>query len=852
MFRTRHFSVVPTLPEPIQFLRELAQNMWWCWNYDAVNLFERLDPKRWRTTEHNPLRLLADVPQKRLDDAANDPAYIAHLDRVRESLRTYLGARTWFASTYPELKDRTIGYFSMEFGLHECLPMYSGGLGVLAGDHMKAASDLGVPLVGIGLLYHSGYFQQYLSNDGWQFEEYPKIDPHHVPMERQNNGESRPVTVSCRVGPRDVAIQVYRIRVGRVNLFLLDTDLYENDPSDRELTMRLYAGDQEMRIRQECVLGFGGCATLRALGYDPSLFHMNEGHSAFLALARMGHMMESAGLTFAEAREAVASTNMFTTHTPVPAGIDVFPRGLVEKYLSPYAQKMHVSIDDLMTIGRTHSENTQEPFSMANLALRLSCRANGVSRRHGQVAREMWRSNWPDVPIDEIPISSVTNGVHLRSWLSPEIARLFERYLGPSWINRPDDLEIWERLDDIPDAELWRAHERSRERLVVEMRARLREHMTRRSAPPSQVEAADEVFNPEALTIGFARRFASYKRATLMLKNEERLLKIVSDVERPVQFIFAGKAHPLDDKGKELIKRLVQFARGAKTRLRFAFIENYNMSVARRLVQGVDLWMNTPTKPLEASGTSGMKVAPNGGINFSILDGWWCEGYDGTNGWIIGDDRKYDSAEYQDFVESESIYDMLEHEIIPAFYDRGSDGLPRRWIARMRASMRTCGPKFSAARMVREYADKLYVPVMRVGGGLTDNAFEGAKALAKWKERIRDAWSGAYVESFEISGDDEQSVGSTLGVRAMVHLGTLQPDEVVVQIYVGAAPTDGHINEGTAIEMTPQGAITDGKCEYAGQIPCHSSGRHAFGVRIMPCYPADRSRVDLNLIKWGN
>lgn len=852
MFKTRNFTVVPTLPAPIGFLRDLARNLWWCWNYDAVNLFERLDPKLWRLTGHSPLQLLADIPQSRLDDAAEDTAYLAHMERVRESLKLYMESPTWFGSTYPDLHDQSIAYFSMEFGLHECLPMYSGGLGVLAGDHLKAASDLGLPLVGVGLLYHQGYFQQYLSNDGWQFEEYPKIDAMHVPIERVDQNGAKPVTTQCRVGANNVAIQVHRIRVGRVNLLLLDTDLPENDPADRELTMRLYAGDQEMRIRQECVLGFGGCCALAAMKYDPAIFHMNEGHSAFLALARIGQLMKSEGLCFEEARETVAGSNIFTTHTPVPAGIDRFDKSLVETYLKPYADEMHLPLSDVIATGRTHPDDVQEPFSMANLALRLSCRANGVSKKHGEVAREMWRGNWPEVPIDEIPITSVTNGVHVCSWLSPEIARLFERYLGPDWIRRADDVEAWQRLDDIPDAELWRAHERCRERLVVEMRIRHHEQLVRRGASPSQINAADEVFNPEALTIGFARRFASYKRATLLLQNEERLRKILSNKDRPVQFIFAGKAHPRDDKGKELIKRLVQFARGAQTRLRFAFVENYNMAVARTLVQGVDVWMNTPTKPLEASGTSGMKVAPNGGINFSVLDGWWCEGYNGENGWVIGDERTYDNPEYQNFVESESIYDMLEHEIIPAFYDRGSDGLPRRWIARMRASMRTCGPNFSAARMVREYAERLYKPVMQNSRQLRADEFKTARAIASWKKRIQSKWGGVTVESFEVTGDDEQSVGATLGVRAMIRLGELSPDEILVQIYHGLAPTDGQISGGHAIEMTHNGESKDGLWEYRGEIPCVASGRHAFGVRVLPCYPGDRSLVDLNLLKWGN
>jgi starch phosphorylase len=851
MQNIKKFTVVPAIPQRLADLRRIAYNLWWTWNYDAVSLFHRLDRKGWTRVQHNPIRLLAELPQEVLEQAAKDPAYLAHMDRVLVALESYLKAETWFQRQYPQHKDKTIAYFSMEFGLHECLPLYSGGLGVLAGDHMKSASDIGLPLVGIGLYYQQGYFQQFLSNDGWQFEDYPDNDLHNLPVELVRDAAGAPLLVSVPMARREVKIRIFRATVGRNKLFFLDTAIPENAADDQHITMRLYGGDQEMRIRQEMVLGFGGLRALRAMGYSPAVFHMNEGHSTFLALEEMRRLMVSEKLSFTEAREAVAGCTIFTTHTPVPAGIDTFPPSLVGKYLGQVAEEMGVPFEELLKLGRQNPTNNDEPLSMATLALSLSRMSNGVSRMHGRVAREMWRSNWAGVPIDEIPITSVTNGVHIRSWLCTDLERLFERYLGLDWTANPDDSRIWDRVADIPDAELWRAHERRRERLVVDVRNRLKEQYGKRGAPPSQIAESEEILNPEALTIGFARRFAPYKRATLLLRNTERLLKMLESTDRPVQFVFAGKAHPRDNLGKELIKNLIQFARRPEVRHRFAFIENYNMSIARFLVQGVDVWLNNPTKPLEASGTSGMKVTPNGGINFSVLDGWWWEAFDGTNGWVIGDDRMYDNADYQDFVESESIYDMLEHEIIPEFYDRGSDGLPRKWIARMKASMRTCTPRFSSARMVREYAERLYMPALDHGLHLRDGQFAAARSLAEWRTRISKRWSGVEIQSFEPAETGTCTVGGSVHVNAVVKLGDIDPKEVAVQLYHGPSPTNGTIDSGRVVSMEVARKRKDGLYEYSGSIPCTSSGQQGFGVRVLPKHPDITGELDMHLVKWG-
>ncbi|HNO77899.1 MAG TPA: alpha-glucan family phosphorylase [Phycisphaerae bacterium] len=852
MYSIKQFKVVPAVPEPLKGLQELAYNLWWTWNYDAAQLFERLDRQLWSDLQHNPTKLLAIIPQQRLEQVAKDNAYLAHLERVQESFNDYMSATTWFSKAHANHASHCLAYFSMEFGLHESLPVYSGGLGCLAGDHMKSASDLGVPLYGVGLLYHQGYFQQFLSNDGWQFEDYPELELHNLPIRLVRDNKNAPLKVSFPVGDRNVTAQVFEVSVGRARLFMLDTSLPENDPNDRNITTRLYGGDQEMRIRQEVALGFGGVRALRAMGLEPCVYHMNEGHSAFLALERIGHLVENAGLSYSQALEAVAGSTIFTTHTPVPAGIDTFPHELVTRYLQPYVQRIGASMDDIIALGQSETvPDPKKPFSMATLALHLSRYSNGVSKVHGRVAREMWQGNWPNVPVAEVPITSVTNGVHVRSWLSPDLERLFERYLGPDWTENPDDGDIWNLVDDIPDAELWLAHERRREHLIVAARAHLRKQAINRGASPARVAETDELLNPEALTIGFARRFAPYKRATLLLTDEKRLLKILSSTDRPVQFVFAGKAHPRDNLGKELIKRLVQFARNSNLHHRFVFIENYNMAIARFLVQGVDVWMNTPTKPLEASGTSGMKVAPNGGINFSVLDGWWAEAYAGHNGWTIGDDRIYDSAEYQDQVESESIYETLEREIIPEFYDRSADGLPRKWIKRMKESMRSCTAQFSAARMVREYVNRLYVPAMKNGLHLTEKKYEAAKQLAEWKTRIANQWKNVAIESFDAVESGDVKVGSKMKVKAAVRLGDVNPDEVSVQLYHGPKPSNGAIENGEVVTMSLESKNGDGIGHFAGELPCRRSGEHAYAVRVLPKMPDVSDQYDLNLIQWA-
>ncbi len=852
MNHVRNFTVLPSLPEPLKPLREIAYNLWWTWNPDAIETFRRLDLDLWRELKHNPVAMLARIRQERFDRLAHDPAYAASLGRVQTAMNDYMSGRSWFQEHYADQNVGTIAYFSAEFGLHECLPIYSGGLGILAGDHLKSASELGLPLVGVGLLYRQGYFHQYLTNDGYQFEDYPELDFSTIPVTRVLKDDGTQLRVSMDVGGHHVHANIWLVTVGRVRLYLLDTNVPENRSEDRDLTIRLYGGDQEMRIRQEIVLGIGGMRALEALGIDPSVCHMNEGHSAFLALERIRQKMHAHGLNIDEARELVAAGTVFTTHTPVPAGIDRFPETLVTKYLNSYCQALGIGLDDLMSFGKFHPTDPNESFCMAVLALRLAYLSNGVSQLHGEVSRKMFNDVYPGVPINEVPITSITNGVHIRSWLSRDMAHLYDQYLGPQWTEDPLNQAIWKRIDLIPDAELWRTHERLRERLVAFARRRLKQQLISRGAPPAEVYAADEVLDPEALTIGFARRFATYKRATLLMKDEDRLARILRDPQRPVQFLLAGKAHPKDEAGKELIKKIVQFTKQANIRTRMVFLEDYDMSIARLLIEGVDVWLNTPTKLHEASGTSGMKVPPNGGINMSVLDGWWPEAYDGTNGWAIGDRRIYGNDDYQDFMESQSIYDLLEKEIIPKFYDRGVDGVPRKWVAMMKASMRTCCPVFNTNRMVREYTERFYLPASKRWNRFREGEFEVTKQVASWGHKLQHKWDEVRIEKVDANIPSEATVGNQLPVNAEIRLGSIDPQEVSVELYYGPTDSRGLITTGNASMLQCEGQNGEpGVYRYNGAIPCEYSGNYGYALRIVPHHPEMTARYHIGLIRWG-
>ncbi|MFB0546068.1 MAG: glycosyltransferase family 1 protein [Anaerolineae bacterium] len=847
------FTVVPSLPAELEHLRELAYNLRWSWNHETIDLFRRLDRDLWEETYHNPVWMLGAIDQERLEAAAKDEGFLAHMERVYQGFDQYMSNETtWYQKAYGASAELHIAYFSFEFGLTQCLPVYSGGMGVLAGDHLKSASDLGLPLVGVGLLFQQGYFRQYLNPDGWQQEMYPENDFYNMPIELQRREDGTPVTIEVAYPGRQVKAQVWRAQVGRVPLYLLDTNIPANSPEDQDIADQLYGGDVEMRIRQEIMLGIGGIQALHALGIRPTVCHMNEGHSAFLALERIRTLMQEQGLSFAEAREVASAGNIFTTHTPVPAGIDRFPPPLMDKYFADYYRSLGLSRDEFLALGRQNPADAQEPFCMAVLAIRLAAYTNGVSQLHGMVSRRMWQGVWPGVPEDEVPITSVSNGIHPRSWVSNDMASLYDLYLGPRWLEDPVDPTIWEGVDRIPAEELWRTHERRRERLVAFARRRLRAQLERRGAPLAEIRKADEVLDPEALTIGFARRFATYKRATLLLRDPERLTRILNDKDRPVQIIFAGKAHPRDNPAKEMIRQIIHHARREEFRGRIVFIEDYDMCLARHLVQGVDVWLNTPRRPLEASGTSGMKVAVNGGINMSILDGWWVEAYHPYAGWAIGRGEEYEDLNYQDEVESHAIYDLLEKEVIPLFYDRGPNGLPRRWIARMKAAMRSICPVFNTNRMVHEYTERFYLPAASRYQHLTEDAMTRAKTLAKWKSKLREHWPQIAIKDVEEDIPAEIKVGAELEVRAQVYLGSLAPEDVSVELYQGPINTKGEISKGKAMAMTCARSNGDGSYEFVGVIPFRASGRQGYTIRILPQHEDLSNPYVPGLILWAD
>jgi starch phosphorylase len=794
------------------------------------------------------VRMLGLVPQERYDEVLQDESFLASMDRVHREFRAYMDAETWFGRNHPGAKGQ-IAYFSCEYGLDEGLPVYSGGLGVLSGDHLKSASDLGLPLTGVGILYREGYFRQYLNADGYQQEAYPENDWYTMPVHLVHGEDGAPVTVEVEFPEETLTAQVWRVQVGRVSLLLLDANIPANSPELRSVTDQLYGGDREMRIRQEMLLAVGGLRALRAVGIEPAVCHINEGHSAFLALERIAHTMETEGVGYAEAIELVRASNVFTTHTPVPAGNERFDPDLAHRYLEPIIRRLGLSWDQVLALGRENPADQNEAFCMTVLALKLSAHCNGVAKLHGKVSRQMWKEIWPGVPTDEVPIGHVTNGIHTRGWLSHDIHALFDRYLGPAFREKPTDLEVFERVESIPDSELWRTHERRRERLVSFVRRRFIERSRQRGAAQRELAMAEEVLDPEALTIGFARRFATYKRGTLLFHDADRLDRILNNPDRPVQLLFAGKSHPHDEPGKALIRELVHRSREDRFRGKIVFIEDYDMAVARYLTQGVDVWLNTPRRPLEASGTSGMKAAVNGALNCSILDGWWDEGYSPEVGWAIGNREEYDDPGLQDWIESQALYELLETEIAPLFYTRGRDGLPRGWIRKMKDSMRILGAAFNTSRMLLDYSQSMYLPAMQKHADLGADGLARASALAKWRNKIDREWPLVAVKSVE-SPEDDLQVGDRLIVTAQVQLGALTTEDVKVELYYGQVDSQGNFEEAHIEPMAP-GEAADGVTPYSGHIPCERSGRFGMAVRILPHHPDLCHSMLPGLIHWA-
>jgi starch phosphorylase len=828
------FVVVPSLPEPLAPLNELAHNLWWCWNHEAIALWRRLDPVQWEETYHNPVKMLGAMSQDRLEAKARDEAFLAHLARVVESFEAYMNDRqTWFAKKYGFRDKPEVAYYSAEFGFTESVRLYSGGLGMLAGDHLKSASDMGIPLVGLGLLYRVGYFQQKLNAGGYQQEAYPENDFHNMPVVPVEGENGEQLKVAVQMPGRTVYCLIWKLQVGRVPLYLLDTDTTENSHGDRWITRELYGGDTETRIMQEKILGIGGLRALHILGLHPYVYHMNEGHSAFLALERIAVAMERHQMSFREALELTRSSNVFTTHTPVPAGIDVFSKDLMEKYFSQYYSKLGISWQEFLDLGWQDGTPKGDGFSMAVLALTLCGDANGVSKLHGRVSRKMWGSLYPSVPFQEIPIESITNGVHTRSYVSQELSTLFDRYLGPRWVMNPGDQTVWEKVEMIPMEELWRTHERRRERLVAFARSRLEKQLKARNAPASEIAAAQEVLNPEVLTIGFARRFATYKRATLFFKDIERLIRILTNKDMPIQIIFAGKAHPKDEPGKNFTKEIIKQCGDERLRRHIVFLEDYDVVVARYLVQGVDVWLNNPRRPQEASGTSGMKAAANGVLNLSILDGWWDEAYHPGIGWAIGNRETYEDLDYQDEVEANSLYELLEKDVAPTFYDISHDALPRRWISMMKDCIREVTPFFNTNRMVGEYNDRFYMPSYQRYKDLSENDRKRAKELAHWLENVKNCWSRLKIEKINVNGSPDHKVGEVVEVNVNLHLDCLKAEDVAVQAFYGPVKSDQAIEQGEIIDLElvkQEGSIG----HFRGGIALTGSGKVGVAIRVLP------------------
>jgi starch phosphorylase len=844
------FEVVRELPAALTQLDRLAENFWWTWDHETRELFRSIDAERWDACNHNPVGLLNGIGSLQLERLAADEAFVTQLRRCVDRQSAYLSSPTWFEQAYPDQKPgTTIAYFCAEFGISEGLPIYSGGLGVLAGDHLKAASDLGLPLVGVGLLYNRGYFRQRLNPDGWQEEIYPQYDFFEMPLRLVRGDDGQPLRIEVEFPDRMVTCQVWRAIVGRVSVYFLDSNVLENQPNDQAITDTLYGGDEDMRIRQEMILGIGGMRALRAMGIAPTVCHMNEGHAAFLSIERIRAFMQDQKCDFRVARQALVGANVFTTHTPVPAGFDRFNPQLLERYLGKTISEMGISFDDFVRLGRQEPNNRGEPFNMAILAMENSNNVNGVSKLHAAVTREMFSSRWPAYPEDEAPVGAVTNGIHTMTWISRRMQELFDRYLGTEWRRNPEAPEAWRQVESIPNDELWGVLEDQRGDLVRFVRKRLQVDLERRTAGGLDFATINSILDPRVLTIGFARRFATYKRASLMLMDRERLKKILYHPERPIQIVISGKSHPRDDGGKKIIQDLVQFVSHGGARTRMVFLENYDMGVARQLVQGVDLWLNNPRRPHEASGTSGMKVVPNGGLNFSILDGWWDEAFEPGLGWAIGDRTHPADEGQQDWLDSRMLYHVLEHEIAPMFYHRADGGVPASWLEMIKRSIARLAPTFSTNRMVRDYATKYYIPAAASYRRLCEDGGANARELLGWRARVQTNWSLVRIAEVNDTSTLANPIGKAFVVTAIVELGALSTDDVLVEIVVGRVGPNRELL-GSKIEPMTHAEESDGRHKYTAEIQCGEPGYQGYTVRIVPTHPDAAIPSELGLAVW--
>ncbi|MFI9614059.1 glycosyltransferase family 1 protein [Streptomyces sp. NPDC052023] len=852
----RRFTVRPVLPEPLRPLSDLARNLRWSWHTETRELLKSVDPERWAASGGDPVRLLGSVPPARLAELAEDRRFLRRLTTVAGDLGDYVTGDRWYQAQPGDL-PAAVAYFSPEFGITAALPQYSGGLGILAGDHLKAASDLGVPLIGVGLLYRHGYFRQTLSRDGWQQEHYPVLDPNELPVALLKEEDGTPAQVSLALpGGRQLRARIWLAQVGRVPLLMLDSDVEENDLGERGVTDRLYGGGSEHRLLQEMLLGIGGVRAVRTYcrltGHpEPEVFHTNEGHAGFLGLERIAELCD-AGLDFDSGLEAVRAGTVFTTHTPVPAGIDRFDRELVARHFGPDAELPRIDVERILRLGmETYPGGEPNLFNMAVMGLRLAQRANGVSLLHGNVSRGMFSGLWPGFDPDEVPITSVTNGVHAPTWIAPEVFRLGARQVGAQ---RAEDAftgageDRWDAVADIPAQDIWELRRELREHLVTEVRERLRASWRQRGAGTAELGWIDGVLDPDVLTIGFARRVPSYKRLTLMLRDRDRLMELMLHPERPIQIVVAGKAHPADDGGKRLIQELVRFADDPRVRHRIVFLPDYGMAMAQKLYPGCDIWLNNPLRPLEACGTSGMKAALNGCLNLSVMDGWWDEWFQPDFGWAIPTaDGAGTDPDRRDAIEAAALYDLLEQRITPRFYERGPGGLPDRWIEMVRRTLMLLGPKVLAGRMVGEYVERLYAPAARAHRAMEPDA---ARELAEWKARVRRSWHGVRVDHVETSATTATAeLGSTLTLRVRVALGDLAPDDVEVQAVSGRVDPEDRIADATAVPLKPAGGPDlEGRWVYEGPLSLDRTGPYGYTVRILPAHRLLATSAELGLV----
>ena len=852
MYIFNRITVNPQLPKRIEKLSEIANNLWWSWNTEYLRLFQSIDRDLWEQSSKNPVEFLKNVSQERLEKSAKDINFLKEYDKVVDNFNSYMNSKnTWFSNKYPDNKKDLIAYFSAEYGLDETIPIYSGGLGILSGDHLKSASDLGIPLVAVGLLYKQGYFKQRINGYGQQETEYNGIDLYDLPINPVKDENGDELIIYVKFPKRRLYLKVWEIKVGRVTLYLLDSDIEKNNEEDRDVTSRLYGGDQEMRIRQEIVLGMAGVSLLtKYLKLNPTIYHMNEGHSAFLNLEIIKNIIKEKQVSFDVARDIASSKTVFTTHTPVPAGNDIFPISLVEKYFKDFWPRLGLTREEFLKLGMKPGIDLDDGFNMGILALKIAGKKNGVSKLHGAVSRELFNEVWPNIAANESPITYVTNGIHTCSWLAPRLKELYNKYLIPYWQDNIHQDYIWEKIKNIPDEKLWEVHKDRKIKLIKFVKDSTTERLRRAGYNYEEINEIVSKLNPDALTIGFARRFATYKRATLIFKDLERITQILNNQNRPVQIIFAGKAHPADKEGQDLIKYIHEVSMMPQFKGKIFLLENYNIAMSRYLISGVDVWLNNPRRPMEASGTSGQKASVNGVINFSVLDGWWAEGYTQTNGWTIGTNAEYDSYEAQDMADSQSMYRTLEEKIIPIYYEKDKNGISKKWLEIMKNSIITTGGKYSTARMLVDYTNQLYMPLCN----LTKKYYEDIDNVAEynsWKKELYMNWKDVKITQVNNLDNITIDAGNNIEVGCEVELPNIDVENVIVEAYYGRILENGVVEDVNIIPMELEEQDEENKKYYfTTKINLTTGGNYGYTFRIMPKHKMLLESANLNLIKW--